>query len=384
MQSYVKQEMSTFYSTLNQVGTNLSTASNLPIADRELYVAGQVTNGNFKNPNAFKFFTWDRRGSQTNQRHGFYLGEPSSQVIDQNWLPAYAEFTGDSPWAMLEDNALEAILSQMKGGANLAVDLAESRATGKLIKSALLITRTVRQLVKDFKRQPWDMPASLWMTYRYGVMPLIYSSYDILDAALKPQATNPIHIRDRQLRRLGEGLISKTGSRTSYTNPEITVKRAFDSARLEYGFMFRPKPNGLYDWTSLNPFGIAWELVPLSFVADWFVNVGQTLSLWEDYVLFNDSFIGGWATYSRKCELTWSMIGTQGNGSPSYWPNGTPMDGTYLAFQRGSASTKKVYRERIVLTALPTPNGLRVRTQLGAKRYADAASLLKLMVFRSK
>lgn len=32
----------------------------------------------------------------------------------------------------------------------------------------------------------------------------------------------------------------------------------------------------------LNPASVAWELVPYSFVVDWFVNVGQVLSCWSD------------------------------------------------------------------------------------------------------
>lgn len=355
----------------------------LPGADRELQVDWQVTTGNFKSPNAFRFFTWDRNGRETIELLSGYLGQRASQVIKQPYIPSYARFSGDSPWAALEDECLEGVLSQMKAGANLAVDLAESKQTGKLVKQVLLAARTVRQIAKDLRRKPWDVPAELWLTYRYGVMPLIYTTYDILDAAIKPQATNNIFIKKRATRYLGPEVLTVTGA-GSYVSPKVTERRLYDSARVEYGFTFRPKPNGIYDWTSLNPFGIAWELVPLSFVADWFVNVGQCLSLWEDYVLFNDSFVSGYASYSRKCEITWVKEARSGRGYPSFDAAGNFNTETYLATVSGSAATKKVYRERIVVTQLPTPNGLRVRANLGAKRYADAASLLKLLFFRSK
>lgn len=45
-------------------------------------------------------------------------------------------------------------------------------------------------------------------------------------------------------------------------------------------------PN-LYKWNAMglvNPASIVWELIPFSFIVDWFANVGQCLAAWNDFV----------------------------------------------------------------------------------------------------
>jgi hypothetical protein len=69
-------------------------------------------------------------------------------------------------------------------------------------------------------------------------------------------------------------------------------------------------------WSQLglvNPATVLWELVPFSFVVDWFVNVGEYLSHFTDFVGVGLSNIA--ETYSRSCDESAWYSGTGG------WPN---------------------------------------------------------------
>jgi hypothetical protein len=50
----------------------------------------------------------------------------------------------------------------------------------------------------------------------------------------------------------------------------------------------------LKKWGFLDPVGAAWDLVPLSFVYDWFFNLGDALKALEAYAVFDERI--GWNT----------------------------------------------------------------------------------------
>lgn len=51
----------------------------------------------------------------------------------------------------------------------------------------------------------------------------------------------------------------------------------------------------------VNPVGVFWELVPFSFVVDWFTNVGSFLSQWTDFVGLN--IVRATTTFFGKCDV---------------------------------------------------------------------------------
>jgi hypothetical protein len=74
---------------------------------------------------------------------------------------------------------------------------------------------------------------------------------------------------------------------------------------------FRPGPTQtLHQWGLDNPLLIAWELVPFSFVIDWFVNVGDVLSSLTDFA--GMTLVDQYRTYGTK--LTFSNSTIQAGG----------------------------------------------------------------------
>jgi len=129
-----------------------------------------------------------------------------------------------------------------------------------------------------------------WMQYRYAIMPLVYSYRDIQKALkrhsqVRERATTNITPRDLN--------ISLPPSGSTYVVQEyngcITIRGCvFEDFLLDEV----SKVSGI----GFNPLVTLWELIPYSFVVDWFVNVG-------DYIARKTSMSfaqRAWACTSRR------------------------------------------------------------------------------------
>jgi hypothetical protein len=281
---------------------------------------------------------------------------------------------------------MEKIYDQVRGSSNMAVDFFEAGSTIRMIRNSLNVKKQLAEVLKATTRtkkfknlskgqQRLDYATQKWLEVRYGWMPLVYSTYDALDN-IGNRLTKGVHTIT------GRSGVYDVGvdSSGSGTYEDQLSKMAYDMRfRTEVKCDFQMSGSrGISDWTSLNPLGIAWELLPLSFVADWFVNVGQVLQNWENWAVFASSFRGGYRTRSYREELTFSRVGTTSNPIP-YWP-GTNVIYDGVTYHRESAYGYKevrLYKERVKLTSLPMPaQGIRIKPHLNAKRLLDAASLL--------
>lgn len=117
-----------------------------------------------------------------------------------------------------------------------------------------------------------------WMEYRYAIMPIVYSIKDVQEV---------IKHADRLVRK---------GSKSDNVN--TTIEEQFDDCQTADGdkvplivryvldtdvvstgrILYNlGSLNRLVDQVSTNPFITAWELLPLSFVIDWFINVSNSI-----------------------------------------------------------------------------------------------------------
>lgn len=295
--------------------------------------------------------------------------------------------------AQAKDQAMEKIYDQIRGNSNMIVDLAEAGETMRMLKNVRALnsefasamtkigsTRAARKLQRG--QRLLDYTTSKWLEYRYGWSPLVHSIYDAFQTLMLKLDAIPVVVKarrtvssERQIVLNSPGLSSSTSLLTSGTIKEST--------RVEYGIKFRPRSRKeIYDWTSLNPVGIAWELTPLSFVADWAVNIGEQLSLWENTILFADQFISGYETVGHRADVHWRESDS-GN-----WPlvldnEGWPInDNGFVYHQTNVASVDQEfrYKSRTLLGGLPRPGGLRVEVNLNAKRMLDATALFHGLV----
>jgi hypothetical protein len=113
-----------------------------------------------------------------------------------------------------------------------------------------------------------------------------------------------------------------------------------------------------------NPLEVAWELVPFSFAADWFVPVGSWLSGLDALLGLTD------LTYSSTDFLRY-------NKSLSGMPEVVYSDAGYIVRRNGAytSSKERVYLNRLVGTSVPIPHP-DFGSGLSKERLLNAIALL--------
>lgn len=145
--------------------------------------------------------------------------------------------------------------------------------------------------------------SALWLELHFGWQPLIGDIHDALKTveSLPPKAGYIYGFGNQPYRKTNSapwdylkydftGTVSvKYAVRVEVTNPNLHLASKM----------------GL-----INPFSIAWELVPFSFVVDWFTNVGQILDSVTDFVGL-DLISGYTNTHVKSSGLMRSVYGSQ-------------------------------------------------------------------------
>lgn len=173
-----------------------------------------------------------------------------------------------------------------------------------------------------------QIPADEWLKYRYGVLPLINDVQAVLNELGRT------YKRQRHSSRASvtlESNASRTFSTTTTgwggthqeTRTSVTVVRAVSldeyvsSMAIELGLDLSQLPK------------TAWELVPFSFVADWFVNVGDFLNAMTPRL--NVNHLGGCVTID---DLTTTSVTSSAWTPPVGHTIAASPSGTYVEIRR--------------------------------------------------
>lgn len=377
--------------TSNQV-TDGGSAGSYTAHSVHFYCSNGTGGSNRLFPTTMSFKKISNSGSIS--RFSRISGEPYgsyTRMNDSTWTYVPRDITGyygrGMNWQGLYDECLQSIYDQLRNGhGNAAVDLAESAQVIQMIRNATSVRKLAQTVFKSVRTkrkytaaQAAKYAGDKWLEYRYGWLPLISSTYELLKTLSKKVDQASIVVLEA---RAGEQIPNSGSSYTepgAYGTPRYVSKRIQGSGRCLLKVKMKAKTTlDVTDFTSLNPLGIAWELLPFSFVVDWFVTVGQTLQLWEDHILFANRFVDGFRTFSYLEEFAYSHSEYK-YSSPPYWPGtGQQMDG-FLYEYSDQVKSLRVYKEksRERLLSLPTPGGPRINVNVGARRLLDAAALIR-------
>jgi hypothetical protein len=225
--------------------------------------------------------------------------------------------SGVSHNAYAEFKAIRRLIERAESGieGNLAQDFAQIGQTTRLI------TNTCKRLVKSVTalkhgnipgavRALWDghMPryngrgpslskslASNWLELQYGWKPLIQDVKASMDALKRLNSANGLLVHRvtgsaKVQTTTDSPIISLVGTNgrigTHYLSAETTVKYV-----LRYKIDDKLKAF-LAQTGFTNPINLVWEIVPFSFVVDWFIPIGpylETLSSWDGLVFVDGS-----------------------------------------------------------------------------------------------
>lgn len=209
---------------------------------------------------------------------GYRVDDSTRTVYRSSWDWIRANWVDISDVSSTDEINLAKMQSEAVAKALEAYDALTDLAEAK--SSIVGITRILRKLTRillSYKKRlaKGDLdPTKAWLEYRYGIMPLVLSAKDLIDAL------------DSAKYRFRKGKIVRT---------QTTVSRRGSKPEQVYGYYFRDSRvertvsvhwkvkygssqhfNGVNkDFIRFNWATTAWELVTLSFVIDWFVNVGE-------------------------------------------------------------------------------------------------------------
>lgn len=271
------------------------------------------------------------------------------------------------PPASVYNGALEKLYGKIRGDLDLSIDAFQARQTARQFKAGDLVANFARDLKKNPGWNPLlrksvaigKLLGSARLAWVYGWKPLVSDYYGVLDESLRDYINHfqtfkassgysetvvvPGRVINEDLNLAPFNLLYKY---------QVTISVKLDTSAIA----------GLSHWTSLNPASIAWELLPFSFVIDWFIDVGTTLRSVESALLYNKAFKDGYVSQIT----TASGVSRGGKGTK---------DG-YTFKVTGSFAWNYVRFQRSVLTAMPLPKLHIPRPRLGVDRLLNAAGLL--------
>lgn len=267
----------------------------------------------------------------------------------------------------LYNEALDSLYGKIRGNLDLSVDAFQGRQIARGFKAGDL----VKQFRRDLRRNPTIWPfmrradaiaklaGSLRLAWVYGWKPLIMDYYSVLDESLRDyinkfQTFAATRTQTTSSMCVGE-VVNTVNNLAPYrclTKNSVRVSVTLDTTKMP----------SLAHWTSLNPASIGWELLPFSFVFDWFADVGSTLRSLESALLYNKSFKDGYVT--KFARTTGESLGG------TFTSYGT----TFTA--RGHFAFTYVKVDRIVLSGMPYPDRHILRPRLGTDRLLNGLALL--------
>lgn len=249
---------------------------------------------------------------------------------------------------------------------DLGVALGEHRETARFISGCITdavsmykalrrgrMSAAVSVLNKRGNHYWRDIPgtmANTWLGYTYGLRPLVKDVYDAV-GALQTRLERPDYVTVRSGKTaIVRGAAHATGSNNYYHS----AVNGYITTRGEITFYVdKPVLRTLDQCGLVNPLSVAWELVPFSFVVDWFLPVGD---FFQGIVPPQGvTFVEGWI--SSKCR-------------------GTYRKNTTIPGWVTWSETSEVIKERILLTSFPRYHVVVPDFSLANNQIASGIALL--------
>lgn len=229
---------------------------------------------------------------------------------------------------------------------NLSMYMAELRSTITLAadvgKALVNIFTSVTNPVKFAKSI-----SNAWLSYTYGLAPTVD---DLNKAALgMHDLMNGYPIKFK-------GKFSETVNQ-NYNNSSYEISRS-DTKITKYAVRCMLSQPSMFYYGG--PVSTLWEMIPYSFVFDWFIPVSDYLAACDTHRLVESAY--GWVSNRTKFELV---------GSHKRYSSGS-----YNYFNDRNYKYQYETFDRSVVISIPTPSLPRYSPHLGTQRLLNSAALL--------
>jgi len=232
---------------------------------------------------------------------------PSVPSVDENVI---AQAVTDA-WASVSLNEAE-----------ILVQIAESKKT---VYSLISILKRVARIVREVETlklralakeiTPKEL-ANRWMECRYALRPMMYDAKGIITSYYSDY-------KRQKMRRTFRAYASDVANTTStdvllYSTSAGTVRGNMSASRsldVRAGVLtFVESLQTLSLWGFTEPIEAVWELIPYSFIIDWFFNIGKLIASWTPNIGFKA--LASWYVVTDYTYLSCSL--TSGTNIPSY------------------------------------------------------------------
>jgi len=225
--------------------------------------------------------------------------------------------------------------------------------------------RARRGFKRSFSRDSAQAVSNGWLALQYGWKPLIsdiYGSLEVLASKYEAPDYHTVTARNRRKTpwsRLNS-VVPSSGSRktvNTYSGElRTTVKYSVTYYRVP------SPPNSLAALGVTNPVLLGWELLPYSFVVDWFLPVGNYLSSFD--ATLGLSFHSGFRTLFSKSQLNMVQEISGANSSGQY------------QFSTTREMIQDVFVDRTVLNTFPTASFPSFKDGTSVMHMLNAIALL--------
>jgi hypothetical protein len=211
-----------------------------------------------------------------------------------------------------------------------------------------------------------------WLAYRYAVMPIVFDMQDAVNAVDS--------LKEKPERFTARGSAKDEGSNSLVVGPVqwgpfamskvVTTRRAVS---VRAGILYTMNTRDTFGLSPSQIPSTVWELVPFSFVVDWFVNVGDYIGAITPKI--GVDILGSWTTVRDEALSFGSGFSTWNPPSGNYVNQGTPTSSE--SWQ--TRETQRSAGHAIDFAVRPIP----FSGDLGTKRIVDGIALLD-GILRSK
>lgn len=317
-----------------------------------------VRSGDFHTPLAYSWGYSSIYGDPSGKSH---FGNITGDALYGFPVDALDGRTFDS---LLYNRALSKFNERIRGSIDLAVEVATAAQTAHMFNTwdrAVSVARAFRSPLTLAKGV-----AGAYLEFTYGVQPELQTAYEAVDKFF--QLTDSLITKIRVTEYGVEDLSSKIrweniGNNAPYC-PISTHRKTMKMCRFHANVDLSRVARGP-QWTSYNPFSIAWELVPYSFVVDWFLDIGSFLRNYETTLLLSGLPLSRYYVSQFFWEASRALPGFYGPAP----------DGGFIEIARGIDYQVKLY-DRSTPDSYPTPKFPKFDINLSSRRLLNAAALL--------
>lgn len=270
--------------------------------------------------------------------------------------------------------------------AQLMVSLAEMKQTVTMLSAGVFAITSRLAPLRDFYRNLINNRytaselskafAQAWLVYRYGILPLVYELEGVVKALMAKRRPERETARGNIFEKPSPAYdeVSLAG-----TAPYFHVHqsaRTVAEFRVRAGLLYEASVDGLAARLGLHPSEIpsaAWELTKLSFVVDWFVNLGNWIRALTASIRGN--VLGGVVTVKASYDTYYTTALTAADGSVYVAGKKNPTTWALQDYQGAESVANRLITDRVPAAASLTGWPV-MRVKLSSARVADGCALI--------